>query len=119
MASGTPSAQFRIPLTGPLPSPPPLNFCSHHTFCGKNYPVAEKLSDGGVKNMQRRNIYPGRARVDQKLEFFFRKNLKVPKIVAQCRKHSIPYLNTLRGHSIFLYITKNNILFHCRNYTLS
>ena len=40
--------------------------------------------------MRRRNIYPGRARVDQKFE----KNLKVPKTVAKCRYYPIPYLYT-------------------------
>ena len=76
----------------------------------KNSPAAEKLS-GGLKMIGRRNIYPGRAQVGQNLE-------KNSKIVAQCRKQPIPYLNTLRDHSISLYITKNNILIHCRNYTL-
>ena len=52
--------------------------------------------------MRRRNKYPGRARVGQKFE----KNLTVPKIVTQCRKYHFPYPNTLRDHSITLYITK-------------
>ena len=39
----------------------------------------------------------------------------MPEIVAQCRKYPIPYLNTLRDHSISLFITKNTVLLHYRN----
>ena len=47
----------------------------------------------GILFIRRRNNYTrGRAWVAQ--NFFFRKNLTVPKIVAQCQKHPIPYLNT-------------------------
>ena len=49
--------------------------------------------------MQRRNIYPGQARVGQKFE----KNLET---VAQRPKYPIPDFKTLRDDSISLYITK-------------
>ena len=45
-----PSAQVRIPLTGPLLPPPPT--CAHTILLG------EKVSSGGVKNTQRRKNYP-------------------------------------------------------------
>ena len=45
---------------------------------------------------------------------FSRRSLTVPKIVAQCRKYPIPYLNTLRDHSISLYNTEDTILIHFR-----
>ena len=55
MASGTPSAQVRIPLTGPLLPPPRLLTLY---FLGENHPAAaEKVSDG-VKTMRRQNNYP-------------------------------------------------------------
>ena len=50
--------------------------------------------------MRRRKSYPGRARVDQKFE---KKNLKVPKTVAQCRHYPIPYLYTLSRTIPYLY----------------
>ena len=105
MESGTPSAQVRIPV-GDLVLPPPPTYA--HTIL-----LGEKISGGG-KIMRWRNFYPGRARVAKN-----QKNLTVPKIVAQCRKYPIPNLNTLRDRSISLYINKNTILIHCRNYTLS
>ena len=80
--------------------------------------AAEKLS-GGVKNMRWRNICPGWARVDQNFEKKISKKSHSAKIVAQYRKYPIPNLNTLRYHSISLYITKNTTSIHCRNYTLS
>ena len=75
MVSGTPAAQVRIPLTGPLLPPP--HFCSHYTTWGKSYPAAEKLygssifirerqrkgaagvrEAGGGKIIRRRKNYP-------------------------------------------------------------
>ena len=126
MASGTPSVQVRIPV-GDLISPP--HSTSAHTIL-----LGEKLS-GGVKIMLRRNNYPGRARVGQKIE----------KKILQCRKLShtaentlfhilihcetIPYPYSL-PKTLSLYIAENipylntlpklyPILIHCRNYTLS
>ena len=92
----TPSAQVRVPV-GDLVFPPPT---SPHTIL-----LGGKLSDGGI-------IIPSGRRCTK-----IRK--KVPKTIAQYRKYPIPYLNTLRNHSISLYITKNTILIHCRNYTVS
>ena len=46
------------------------------------------------KNIRRLNNYT-RGRASQNFLKFFRKNLTVPKIVAQCRKRVIPYLYTL------------------------
>ena len=119
----TPSAQVRVPVGDFVFPPPPLLLTLYYYLgekltCGgkiirrpKNYAAAQKLS-GGLKILRRRNNYPGRAQVGQKFE-------QNPKIVAQCRKYPIPYLITLRDHSISLHITKNTILIHCRNYTLS
>ena len=66
----TPSARVRVPvrdLVSPLPT------SAHTTLLGENYPAAEKLSRGGVKTIQRRNNYPGRAQVGQKFEKKVRK----------------------------------------------
>ena len=68
--------------------------------------LGEKLSGGGVKIMRRQNIYKGAVGVREvgggrgwaKGRNHFRKNFTVLKIVAQCRKYPIPYLNTLRDH---------------------
>ena len=95
MASGMPSAKFRVPLTGHFLSHPPM--LTVH-YWAKNYPAVEKLG-GFRKIIRRRNNYLDRARVDQKFEKKNRKDLKLPKIVAQCRKYPIPLLD------IFLYIT--------------
>ena len=89
MASGTPSRQVRISLGDlnfhPPPPSPPLMLTLN--YLGKNYKTASaegrrrrtggtlrrknigerQRTAGGVKIM-RRNIYPGRARVGQKLE---------------------------------------------------
>ena len=56
-----------------------------------NIRTRNKIS-AGVLIIRRRNNYT-RGRASQKIFEFFR-NLTVPKIVAQCRKHPIPYLNT-------------------------
>ena len=83
----------------------------------------EKKSDG-VKIMRWEIIYPaadwlsGAGAFGPKIRNNFWKILTVRKIVAHCQKWAIPYLNTLRDNSIFLYINKNRILIHCRNYTL-
>ena len=60
MASGTPSAQVRVPV-GDLVFPPPPT--SAHTIL-----LGGKLSDGGKIIPRRRNNYPGRSRVVQKFE---------------------------------------------------
>ena len=57
MASGTPSAQVRIPK-GDLVFPPTY---AHTILFGENL-------SGGVKIMLRRNIYPGGARVAKKMK---------------------------------------------------
>ena len=76
MASGTPSAQVRIPLTGPLLPPP--QFCSHYTTWGKNIRERQRKGPeavgsanvrqggrrrkklyGGETIIRRRNNYPG------------------------------------------------------------
>ena len=80
MASGTPSAQVRIPLTGPLLPPPTYA----HTIL-----FAEKV-------IRRRKNYPGRAKVGRKFE-------KKPHRVAQCRKCPIPYIQTLSQTTPYLY----------------
>ena len=62
MASGTASAQVRVPL-GDLvfpPAPPPTYA---HTIL-----LGEKISSGGLKTIRRRNNYPERAPMDQKFE---------------------------------------------------
>ena len=89
----TPSAQVRIPLTGPHLPPP----TSAHTIL-----LGEKLSGGGVKIIRRRNNYPGRARVPINSK-------KYPKIVAQCRKYPIPYLYTLSRTIPYLYTLNRTI----------
>ena len=108
----TPSAQIRMPLTGPFLFPP--YFCSHYSTTGVKYKgssaegsrggrerrrtagrqPAEKLS-AGVKSNRRRHIYPGQAQVPK----FSKKN---PKIVAQCRKYPIPNFNTLPKQYLLL-----------------
>ena len=65
----------------------------------KKYPAAEYLSRPGAGGQKKRKN-------------FSRKNLTLPKTVAECRKYPIPYLNTLRDHSITSYITKNTMLIH-------
>ena len=100
MASGTPSAQVRIPVANLVFLPPPPPTYAHTIL------LAEKLSGGGVKIMRRQNIYKGAVGVREvgggrgwaKGRNYFRKNFTVLKIVAQCRKYPIPYLNTLRDH---------------------
>ena len=82
-ASGTQSAQVRIPIRGLFFYPPHL--CSQYT-------TREELSSvGGRKIFRRRNNYPGRARVRQKFETIFSKKLTVPKNVKLWRKYPIPY----------------------------
>ena len=139
MAPGAPSAQVQIPVGDLISSPPPPTY-AHTILLGgkfirerqrtvrggkvirrwrknykgasadgrrrKNYAAAEKLSRVGAGGPKIRN-------------FFFEKISQWRKLSAQFRKSSIPYLNTMRGHSISLYITKNTILLHCRSYTLS
>ena len=51
----TPSAQCRIPLTGPH-LPPPPHFCSHYTTWGKNY-------KGGTADGRRRKKLPGGVKI--------------------------------------------------------
>ena len=119
----TPSAQVRVPV-GDLVFPPPTS--AHTILLGGNYKgasaegsrgnrerkctagrqTAEKLSRGGVKIIRRRNNYPGRARVDQNSK---KKNLKVPKTVAQCRKYPIPYLYTLSRTIPYLYTLNRTV----------
>ena len=101
----TPSAQVRIPLTGPhLPSPLLLTLY----YLGENYKGAsadgrrrKKLSIGG-KIMRRLNNYSGWPRVEEKLE---KKN---PKTVAQCRKDNYPYLHTLSRTKPYLDTLRKN-----------
>ena len=93
-------------------SPPPTYA---HTIL-----IGGKLSAGGKDNRRRKNSagagYLSRASAGgPKIRKKNRKNLTVPKIVAEYQKYHIPYLNTLRDHSISLYITKTAILIHCRN----
>ena len=113
MASGTPSAQVRIPAGALIFLPPPPLMLTLY-YWGKNYPVAENLCGGRLikKERQRRGavglrevgggifIRGGRGWTKNS-----KKNLTVLK-----QKYPIPYLNTLRDHSIFLYVTKNTIL---------
>ena len=80
MASGTPFAQFRIPVGD-------LVFCSKKNVLTRG----ENLS-GGVKIMRRQNNYPAAEKFSGAGGPKIRKNLTVPKIVAQCRKYLIPYL---------------------------
>ena len=116
MASGTPSAEVRIPV-GDLISPPPTS--AHTILLGGKYIRERQRTVGGAKVIRRLKKYPAAkklsAQVGQKFDFF-RKNFTVCKKVAQCQKYPIPYLNTLRDHSISLFVTKNTILLHCRNY---
>ena len=117
MASGTPSAQVRVPV-GDFIFPPPPQICSHYTTWGKNYKGAsaegspggrecertagkQKAQDlsAGVKNNRRRHDYPRRVQVGKKFE----KKLTVTKTVAQCRKYPIPYLFTLSQTIPYLY----------------
>ena len=85
----TPSAQVRVPLTGPHLPPTP------YYYWGKNFPVAEKLSGGAI-------IIPSGRRCPK-----IRK--KNPKIVAQCRKYPIPNLYTLNRTIPYLY-TLNRLI---------
>ena len=104
MASGTPSAQVRIPV-GDLIYPP--HFCSHYTTLGKNYPAAEETSVG-VKINRRRHTYPGRPQVGKKFKKF---SSKISHTAENCRTvPKIPYLNTLREPFLIHY----TILTHCR-----
>ena len=134
MASGTPSAKVRIPVTDLFFSTPTS---ARTILLLEKYPVAEKICDGR-KILRQRNIYPGRAHPDQKFD----------KKTSECRKvsHSaestlfhcgtipyplpktehyrlylteaIPYLNALPS---YLNKLKNlrPILKHCRIHTLS
>ena len=81
----TPSAQVRVPVGDLVFPPPPPPTSAHTILLGENYKgasaegsrggrerkctaggqTAEKLSRGGVKNIQRRNNYPGRAQVPE------------------------------------------------------
>ena len=101
----TPSAHVRIPLTGPHLPPPPTS--AHTILLGGIFIPRRKNISLGVKNMRRRNIYPGRSWVDQKFE-------KKPQSAQNCRTlPKIPY-------SIFLYIEPNCTLslYVEPNYTL-
>ena len=106
MASGTPSAQVRIPVRDLiLPPPPPTS--AHTILLGeKIYPMVEKLCGGRI-NIRRQNKYPQNYPAAGAGGPKSRKRLTVPKSVAQCRKYPIPDLNTLRDRSISLYITKD------------
>ena len=64
----------------------------------------------GVKINRRGHNHPGRAQLGKNFKKFFRKDLTVPKIVGQCRKYPIPYLNTLREPFLIHY----TILTPCR-----
>ena len=72
MASGTPSAQVSIPLTGALPLPP---LFSRYTTWRELISERQRTAGGGKiirrpKIIRRRNNYPGRAQVGQKIDFF-------------------------------------------------
>ena len=103
----------------------PFYIASNRTLNKKSAGV-KNYKWSSVNSSRRSNNPPGRKAAEGVLqrmgqifeEKFFSKKLTVPKIVAQCRKHPNPYLNTLRDHSISLYITKNTTLVDCRNYTL-
>ena len=106
-----PSAQVRLPLTGPL-LPPHLYL--HYTTWGKHYPAAEKLCGGRI-NIRRPNNYRWRARMGQKLE----------KKITQCRKLSHSGETTL--FQILIHCERSSaenrtlspILIHYQSYTLS
>ena len=97
-----------------LSPPPPLLLTLY--YWGKNFKgaagvrqAAEKLSRGGVKTIQRRKNYPGRAEVPKNSK-------KNPKIVAQYRKYPIPYVYTLSRTIPYLYTWNRTIAYL---YTLS
>ena len=121
MASGTPSAQVRIPI-GDFIFPPPPHLCSQYTTWGKNYPVAEKLSNyaavelsgagaGGPKIQK--NLSAENCRTLPKIPYSIPRRILIhDTIFIHCRPILIrTYLNILPK----LY----PILIHCRNYTLS
>ena len=105
MASGTPYAQVRVPVED-LVSPPHL--CLHHTTSGKIYPAAEDIS-GGVKIMQRQNIYPAAGAGGPKI-----------RKISQCRQLLHSTKNTLFHIHCEISSAKNRTLWpiHCRSYTL-
>ena len=108
--SSTPSPQVRVPV-GDLVFPPP-HFCSHYTTTGgkifrwrKNYPVAEKLSGGGI-------IIPGGRRCPKTRK----KNCRtVPKTPWSISLYIEP------NYTVSLYIEPNYTLslYIEPNYTLS
>ena len=105
----TPSAQVRIPLTGPLLPPP----TSAHTILlggkiydgGKIFPRRRKNYKGASADGRWPNIYPGRAQVPKNSK-------KNPKTVAQCRKYPIPNLYTLNRTIPYLYTLRLIPLIH-------
>ena len=104
-----PSAQVRVPV-GDLvfPTPPPPHFCSHYTTRGK-------LSFSGKITPRRRKNYPA-AEYLSRAGAGAQKFGKNPKIVAQCRKNTIPNLYTLNRTIPYLYTLNRTIPYL---YTLS
>ena len=118
MASGTPSSLVRIPEGDILFFDPALLLTRYYR--AKSYPAASNLCGGRII-IRRRNNYPGRERVSQEIgkKSQIAENCRtVAKIVSQCQKYPIPYPNTLRDHSISLYISKNTILIQYRPFLI-
>ena len=85
MASGTPSAQVRVPVGDLVFPPPPTS--AHTILLGENYPTAEKLSRGGVKIIRERQrtagggiIIPGGRGWSKNLKESAQNRRTVPKI---------------------------------------
>ena len=98
MASGSPSAQVRIPIGDLFFFTYPLMLTLY--YWGKNYPVAKKLCGGRIV-IRRRNNYPGRVRLDQK--FDKRKSHSAEKTLFLCGTVPYPLPKTERYR---LYITE-------------
>ena len=96
----TPSAQVRVPLTGPHLPPP--HFCSHYTVWGKNYKGASADGTRRPKNYAAAQKLSRAGAGSQKFE-------KKTKIVAQCRNFPIPYLYTLSRTIPFPYTLNRTI----------
>ena len=91
----TPSAQVRIPLTGPHLSSPPPTTAHNILLAGKIIRERQRRAGGG-------KIIPDGRRCPKN----WKKN---PKIVAQCRKYPIPYLYTLSRTIPYLYTLNRTI----------
>ena len=85
MASGTPSAQVRVPVGDLIFFDPPLLLTLY--YLGKIYKGCQRTADVGVKLIRWRNKNPGQARVGKKFEKKIKKS-------SHCRKLSHSDENT-------------------------